>query len=178
MQMDSLMDEQALHFDALKVFGRILGSVTERIRNDFILSRVKLIARSNNVSEDDTIKQKCALLLFDFYSAACAQSMNVLYSPDVISNQILPGLRSLKQDLASLGADKTGSPFTDQMNSTVHLIRDMETQAGVIPSDNVVEAGGSKGQISGFLTAASGIKTSSGAKIETNLFSKLKGLAK
>ena len=67
------MDEQALHFDALRIFGRILGSVNERIRNDFILSRVKLIARGNNACESDTTKQKCALLLFEFYSAACAQ---------------------------------------------------------------------------------------------------------
>ena len=104
--------------------------------------------------------------------------MNVLYSPDVISNQILPGLRSLKQDLTSLGADKPQSALADQLNSTLHMIRDMEVQAGVIPAPGGggVSTGG--GQISGFLNS-SGIKnSSSGAKIETNLFSKLKGLAK
>ncbi|XP_075252077.1 RAB11-binding protein RELCH-like isoform X2 [Convolutriloba macropyga] len=182
MQLDSMIDDVSLRAETVRALSRIAhSSVRESIRYDYIFTRVLHIVQqlhtignassdsssitsidgpkeSSNDSSSRVLVSRLCAHLFNFYSTVCQQCSE--YPNEVINASLLPALSKLKLECISFNLNEHVEPLNA-------LIRQLEIQVGIIP-------------VSGS-NANSGKAASSSSTVKSegsNLFSKLKGLAK
>ena len=182
MQLDSMIDDVSLRAETVRALTRIAhSSVRESIRYDYIFTRVLHIVQqlhtignassdsssitsidgpkeSSNDSSSRVLVSRLCAHLFHFYSTVCQQCSE--YPNEVINASLLPALSKLKLECISFNLNEHVEPLNA-------LIRQLEIQVGIIP------VSGSNGNSGKAASASSTVKSEG-----SNLFSKLKGLAK
>ncbi|XP_052230319.1 RAB11-binding protein RELCH homolog isoform X2 [Dreissena polymorpha] len=107
MQLQSFLDdpayreEHALHLELVATFTRVGPNAEQKFRDEFMLPRLTALALENNNQTNEVKKREMALQLFEAYSALSCCFINY----QLVQESLLPGLRCLKQDMASIAPE-------------------------------------------------------------------------
>ncbi|XP_025114881.1 lisH domain and HEAT repeat-containing protein KIAA1468-like isoform X4 [Pomacea canaliculata] len=122
MQLQTFFDDpmyrehHAVLVELIRTLARCGPNAEPKFQDEFILPRLAAIASANNQTGNETKKADIARQLFDAYSAMSCCFLN----EQLIQEAMLPGLRCLRQDLAST------APEHEEVVSS--MIRDYEAK--------------------------------------------------